>query len=153
MEFLKGVLPLLSVRRETDFWFQMNTRFLSLLIVLSAASLLAFFEYLALEYFLFWRFFWYDIMMHILGGIVIGTTYAWGARYVIPTAWRRTFLKLGAALLFTIAIGVLWEVFEYMLDIAGSRFLPYPADTMKDMANDIIGGILGYFLIKRTAHE
>lgn len=131
----------------------MNTRFISLLVVLSAAFLLAFFEYLALQYFLFWKFFWYDIMMHVLGGIVIGTTYAWGARYIIPIGWRRAFLNLGAAVLFTIAIGVLWEVFEYILGIAGSRFLPYPADTMKDMVNDIIGGTAGYFLIKRIAHE
>jgi hypothetical protein len=47
---------------------------------------------------------------------------------------------------FTLAIGIGWELFEYSEGIAFPRYFSYPADTIKDLVMDLVGGALGWFL-------
>jgi hypothetical protein len=83
---------------------------------------------------------WYDIFMHILGGFSIGFSVAaamelHGGRI----GWRRTLI-----LAVVLAAGIAWEIFEAYYDIAGAPFgtHAYWIDTVKDLIDDFIGGLL-----------
>jgi len=105
-----------------------------------AAFLLALLTWIAIWQSLYWRLWWFDIPMHILGGVWAGLCAAW------LTARREEGFSLLWCLVFTLAIGIGWELFEYSEGIAFPRYFSYPADTIKDLVMDLVGGALGWFL-------
>lgn len=92
--------------------------------------------YFGMQLRFFWKISWWDIPLHILGGMWAGFFCMWVARYF----YRR--LTLTHVILGAFLIGVGWEVFEYVLGIGGSPFMSYPVDTAKDLFDDIVGGFL-----------
>ena len=79
---------------------------------------------------------WYDIPLHVFAGVAIG---AWGS----ALAARREFSVRSAVLLvlaLALCVGVAWEVYEYMAGLA--RVHGYWQDTIKDMADDLLGALL-----------
>ena len=98
------------------------------------------------EHYLF-IYFWFDILLHILGGLWVAVLGAWAFSRlgVHVTFWQ----LLGLAL----AVGIAWEMFEYLFGIGGSNFMSYQADTLKDLADDCVGGALGFFLLRITARD
>ena len=91
----------------------------------------------------FWTIWWWDILLHVLGGIWAGLLGAWVAGFF---GIRITLMR---CILFALAIGVGWEIFEYVNGLDGSIFMSYTADTVKDMSDDILGGALAYYLVRR----
>jgi hypothetical protein len=79
---------------------------------------------------------WVDIPLHLLGGLAIGF-------WACAVAARLVFSPRGA-LLFSLAsfavLGSLWELFEYIFDIAGAG--SWIADTFGDLVVGALGAIL-----------
>ncbi len=96
-----------------------------------------------LEEGLVFRLWWFDILLHLLGGF-------WS---VLALAWFFSFfgIRLSFWQLFAcgLAVGLAWEAFEYAFDIGGSNFMSYQADTAKDLIDDCLGGSLGAYLALR----
>ncbi len=89
-------------------------------------------QYYALEFYWYWTYWWLDIVMHITGGVVIGLLVA---HYVSPR-----FVRIVAL---TLLVGVLWEVFEYVLGI--SRVEPnFHFDSTLDLVMDVVGACIAY---------
>jgi hypothetical protein len=64
----------------------------------------------ALEHFLFWKYWWMDIVLHVLGGIIIGGTSLYISQYgIFKPLSRRPFL---VAIPFAATVVVGWEIFE-----------------------------------------
>ena len=65
-----------------------------------------------------------------------------GDRYAAP-AWAITFISI----CFAIAIGVVWEIFEYFMDQSFGLNMQKSGlhDTMWDLIADLIGGTIGAF--------
>ena len=76
---------------------------------------------------------WWDIVLHFLGGLWIGM-------WVIGLS-RIQKIKLDYKIIISLvfAVGFAWEVFEYFLGIGGSAFMSYRLDTAKDLLNDCLG--------------
>ena len=112
------------------------------LLFLQAAVvfLTVFLYHLGIEQRLFWSLWWYDIPMHILGGTWAALCIAWIA------SWWGKRLSVAQFVLAAFVIGAGWEVFEKVLGIAGSPFMSYPVDTVKDLIDDCIGGAIAYVL-------
>lgn len=106
----------------------------------------AFFHFPGLDgwYMQYW---WYDIFMHILGGLAIGLLLASVAR-VFSWRPRRLFWYI---VIGTLCIGLAWEYFEIHYRLTGhpigSRL--YYIDTVIDVIDDIIGGCIAFLLVKR----
>lgn len=96
--------------------------------------------YFGLDKQYFWTVSWWDVLLHILGGIWAG----------LFGAWLGTILGIRVTLIrcmvFAFAIGTVWEVFEYVAGMGGSVFMSYQLDTAKDLLDDTIGGALAYYL-------
>ena len=81
---------------------------------------------------------YYDIIMHILGGIGISLAVFYvfkNPKYIIPL---------------TILAGIAWELFEIYYNIAGARLWTkaYYLDTAKDLLDDFLGSAIVFTILK-----
>jgi hypothetical protein len=97
---------------------------------------------------LYWTFWWFDIVVHFLGGVWIAATGFW---VYYMSLWRggtppvRVIRFFAVTVFCSVIVGVLWELFEYG---AGLTFvLPgvdYQTDTLADIGMDVVGGLCAY---------
>lgn len=110
-------------------------------------------HFIGAQYFLYWHFWWFDILLHFLGGVWVAATCFWlyyfsGLVKVQVISPRYFFLVpfVGALI-----VGVAWEVFEYL---TGLTFvipgIDYKVDTICDIGMDVIGGMVVYLYYRLT---
>ena len=107
------------------------------------ASVFALVHWFAVGASLYWHFWWFDILMHFWGGILI----ALGV--VALTTFRRITIKpsYGLVLAVSLFIVISWEFFEWQVGL----FVPelhFP-DAIYDVSLGIVGGLLGYWILRR----
>ncbi|MDH5442648.1 MAG: hypothetical protein OEX08_03575 [Candidatus Nomurabacteria bacterium] len=96
---------------------------------------------LAMRFYWYWAFPWFDIMMHGLGGIFLGIMAGWMLSIKQKTNWIH-YIFFGIIMAFVVGFG--WELLEGGLDmINGSHLQPDRLDTITDLLSDSIGGIVG----------
>ena len=116
--------------------------------------LIAFLHITGMNYFWYWKFFWFDILTHFLGGLWVGLAVLWLGNYLLED-WklnkRQTMFFVLCAVVF---IGISWEVFEYVNGITVANKKGYWSDTYLDIIMDLIGGVLaglyGWRMLKKT---
>lgn len=92
---------------------------------------------------------WFDIPMHILGGMFLALTA--GALFfktLLPLSFKE---RMVIILLFVLIVGLGWELFEYFVQnfIKGDQLVSFP-DSVKDMMMDLFGGVVAsYFVFRR----
>lgn len=108
----------------------------------------------ALYFFWYWSVWWYDILVHTLGGVWIGGM----ALFILlgkggekrNSLFMRFFLPLVA----TALIGILWEAYEWNVDqIILFRFQGDMIDTLSDIGADISGGFIATLLWARQNRQ
>lgn len=81
---------------------------------------------------------WWDSLAHAVGGFwVVLCAVIIGRSFKIR-------LSLVQCLLAAFLLGLVWEIYEYFVDIYGSVFLSYAYDTGKDFILDMLGGALAW---------
>lgn len=105
---------------------------------------LAVIDFLAIQFSLFWVYWWFDIPMHMLGGATVALGYQ--SRFMLKRVVTELSFTLPATILFVMAVGVSWEIYEYVV----GAIVPfgYAFDTIKDLTDDFIGGIIGYYVAR-----
>lgn len=87
----------------------------------------------------------YDVIVHGLGGLGIGYLLLFVAQKVLPT--YISFWKVFLFVLFSsLFIGLVWEIFEYVYDIAVIPREDYVTDTLMDLFMDMFGSLTAVFL-------
>lgn len=86
-----------------------------------------------------------------LGFVVVVAIDKYAESIFLPRAFLVLFIVM-----FTMAVGVIWEIVEYMIDSLTTSHLQYSLeDTMKDLLFDTIGGLLiasaGAYYLNHTA--
>lgn len=122
---------------------------LAMLVVLSGC--IALLHFAALKDFYYWRLWWFDVLMHFLGGVLIGTASIWLlSRFGTHYSSILTYIYI--ALFAAFVVGVLWELFEGAIGLFHyEEFFP---DTLYDLFMDSSGGIIsglicGFFVRKQ----
>lgn len=90
---------------------------------------------------LYFEYYWFSAIMHLLGGSILGLLWLWfvGRAGKSHSVWT--------TLAFVLFIGVSWEIFEYVFDIAyAGRY--YAIDTSVDILMDVLGALLMYVFFK-----
>lgn len=121
---------------------------LQLILFLATLATLAITHNLAIEFYLYWKYPWLDVLTHFLGGISVVLGYAslpFFRMFRMRLAER--FQKPGFYLFVVLIIGIIWEIFEVKagIMILDETFLP---DTTLDLLMDVFGGIIGYGLVR-----
>lgn len=110
--------------------------------------LVAVLHYIALTLYFYWTISWFDILMHLLGGYLIGLI----ALYLLVNFLDKEIISnrkisLILVLSFVLIIGLgweLWEVFMNFTDILEDRL-----DTAIDIVMDTIGGYFAFLYGKK----
>lgn len=107
-------------------------------------------------YDLYW---WWDIMLHTLSGIILGIlgflmVYILNQEKKIKVNLAPGFVAL-FTFMFAVAIGAIWEITEFLIDITfDANTQKGNTDTMTDLIVDTLGAlfvsILGYFYMKKV---
>lgn len=128
------------------------------LILLGAISVITALHYCGIIFDWYDTVLWFDIPMHLIGGMFIGTLFVYIFRIrneLLKTGSLFVFVILGVS--FTVLIGVLWEFYELLADvIILKRYLLLDApggihfDTLKDLLYDIAGGAIVLILFAKT---
>ncbi len=119
--------------------------FIFILIVI-----IAFLNYIALENFLYWRFWWFDILMHFLGGFWVSLTALWLFYFSsFVKNYRKNLIDIFIiSLTSVLVVGIGWEVFEFVIETSFSN--NYVADTILDLIMDVVGSLVITFLLLKT---
>ncbi len=116
-------------------------------ITILFSALLYYLHKLALDNHLYMQFWFYDIMMHFLGGVCVALLL-----YCVAVFFNCRFLlnKLSQIIILTFIIGVFWELFEVYYKIAGHPLnsWAYKLDTTKDLIMDTLGSVLVWIIVK-----
>ncbi len=113
-------------------------RYSWLLPALLLSTLIAVLQHYAIANYLYWHYPWFDVPMHLLGGVVIATVLV-----AFFHEFRPKLFVVAAA-----AIFVGWEVFEFLLGFP--REANYVFDTSLDLLNDTLGATLVYAIARIT---
>jgi hypothetical protein len=101
-------------------------------------------NWLGTHFRLYFQLWWYDVMMHFLGGLWLALSAIWFYFFsgVVKEPNTDTFTKFAVPLLAAALIGVAWEIFEVLV---GAPTLINPAfDTVKDLTMDLLGAALAH---------
>ena len=115
------------------------------------AILIAVLHSLAITFFLYWYYWWFDIPLHFLGGFCVGLLSLWIARQNFRRDFPVSSLQvLLVALMGAIVIGSAWELFEYIAGFTFDSMGNYKLDVIKDLTMDAFGGYIAhlFFLLK-----
>lgn len=107
----------------------------------------------ALYFFWYWSIWWFDILMHILGGVwVSGMTLWWYLFSYNKGEKRSSYAMYLIPFTSVLIIGVLWEFFEFGLDTFITIQNNDVVDTLSDIGSDISGGFLAVLYILRKTY-
>lgn len=121
-----------------------------LLIILALSIVFKILHLFVFEYFLFWRFWWFDTIMHFLGGVLVALVVIWTLRHIqkLEELIQRQKYFWSVVLLVVFAVGVSWEVFELIAGLQPAQ--NYVLDTGSDLLMDIVGGSIACILLFKT---
>lgn len=109
--------------------------------------------YLALKFYFYWIWEWFDMFMHFLGGLWVVLFFVWllffsGFRKInINEIKKRKFFFIS---IFAVLItGLLWEIFEIYISFVSIEEYGYALDTILDLMMDLIGGITAFVYINQ----
>ena len=102
-------------------------------------------HWLALTNNYYWAIWWYDIMMHFLGGCLVALILLWLDRWQ-GTTLITTFVH---AFLWIMVVGLAWEIYELSFGLTFVVANGYLSDTMLDLIMNTIGATTVYFIFQR----
>lgn len=107
-------------------------------------ALIAILHILAIELYFYWALWWFDVLIHFLGGLWIGLSVLW---FVFLSGYVTRFqLQYTNALILTllsiIVVAVGWEVFEFFVENPLEE--NYVFDTITDLIMGTLGALSGY---------
>ncbi len=104
-------------------------------------GLLALLHYLALEFFLYWRFIWIDLVMHFFGGAVVALGCFTLKDFIrgIPVRFLYVVPVISAVLI----VSLLWEIFEIYIGVPVLE-PGFGRDAIFDILSALLGGFVGF---------
>ncbi len=96
---------------------------------------------------LYWHLWWFDLPMHLVGGVVVALVWLTLCDVRLPLV--QCVATYWATLRFVILAVVVWELFEVWAGIPIEA--DYGLDTAIDVALGLLGGHVGYYLGDRLS--
>lgn len=111
---------------------------------------LAILHFAAVKFYFYWTYWWYDVVMHSLAGIIGGFATYWtlfsSGNFFSRSNSRRVIIWSVVILVFI--AGVAWEIFEYKNGFTDSHE-GYVLDTLNDLILDTTGALIAVLLSLR----
>ena len=121
------------------------------LFIIILSFIVAVAHVVALNFYFYWTFWWFDLSVHFLGGLWVALTSLWISLFIYSEKEldrRKTFFIVFTAI---VVVGGLWEAFEYFAGISpGDNFI---MDTTTDILMDLLGASAGLLYFRKTMSE
>ena len=123
-----------------------------LFTALFLSAVLSILNLLGLHFYFYWIYWWFDVVMHFMAGIIGGLATYW---VLVHSGffWKQgkgsPRLQILAVFICVFIVGVAWEVMEYVSHTAGSSQESYAVDTMNDLILDSAGAIIAALIAGR----
>ncbi|PIR85183.1 hypothetical protein COU15_02115 [Candidatus Kaiserbacteria bacterium CG10_big_fil_rev_8_21_14_0_10_45_20] len=101
----------------------------------------------AYRYSLYFTVEWFDMMMHFLGGFLVGSSIGWLLRFEVPIGLRSLLPTFWIIIIGVLSVALAWEAFELVAGIAPS--IGYQKDTIEDIMLGLIGAVVAYGIFKK----
>ena len=106
-------------------------------------------NWLAVTFYFYWIYWWYDVLMHFLGGIAEGLAAYWvlfHSGIFFHGRFKSEVASVLSVLLCVMVVATAWEYFEYIFNITDSHE-GYYFDTFNDLvlgaSGAVIAGLIG----------
>lgn len=114
------------------------------------------FQVVANYFYWYWRIWWFDMPMHFAGGLWVGLSALWfvflSGRFK-RNPQQNTLSVLIIGVFSVLAIAILWEIFEYGVQIVLPRGTPHDIlDTTIDIFLGLVGGLVASFAFLRKGY-
>jgi len=133
--------------------FKQKPFIFSFLILLVLIAL----HYFGSYYSLYWKFGWFDSVVHIFSGLWAALLILWLCSILqqinsLKEYKAKAFL---VAFVSAVLIGIIWELVENFYQVTYTSFDGYYLDTAMDILNDGLGGVLAflYFIRRRRCED
>ena len=115
------------------------------ILSIALALLLLILHTLASDYSWYWVYPWFDMVMHLLGGLSLGFLFVFMYSAFKPDLLNKTTSdKVWYIVIPVCAIVIAWEIFEYAYDVHNAT--QYVIDTGIDLLLGVGGSILGLMI-------
>ncbi|MFZ2038458.1 MAG: hypothetical protein WAV11_00775 [Minisyncoccia bacterium] len=106
-------------------------------------------HFFALEYFLYWRLYWFDTVVHFLAGAGVGFFVYWLGQEILSKIKGSFSIYFKHLIYLVLALIVIigWEIFEYSFHISDSRGYYFVA-TGKDVLSGLVGCLSALYFLK-----
>jgi hypothetical protein len=128
---------------------------LSIWVIAALGLFIFFFNLLATYWHLFFLIWWLDIPLHILGGMWVALS-AFVIYYRSHYAGHKNHSALfvvSFAICTALSVGLLWELYEFVVDRAMATNDIQLADSLKDLFDDFLGGIVAAVIFLRKGYN
>ncbi len=119
-------------------------------LFLRAVSILVlvyFLNYLAEIFYFHWTVWWYDVILHHLGGACAGTAFLYFYFNFLIISKFEKLKAIKLTFIFVLFVGVVWEIYELLHgDTSFSDGIYYYRDTVSDLIADSNGGFFAVYL-------
>lgn len=127
----------------------MNQRLRLLINILGLSVVLFIGHKLALRANLYWTTAWADVIMHSIGGALLGTVFT----YLLSFKYKLESISLKQIIGFAFIVGIIWELFELYTGQTFYYDKGYIIDTLGDIFFDIFGAYLAHLFLIDTQDE
>jgi hypothetical protein len=124
-----------------------------LAIVLVFIAIIAFLHEGAIYFRLYFQVWWFDVLLHFLGGawIALASLWIYGFSGIAKSPRKDFFSTFAVALLAVFSVGILWELFEVAI---GAPLAANPSyDVVKDLIMDALGGLVAHAFFINAVDE
>lgn len=105
-------------------------------------------QFTLLQLFMYWRYPWIDIPMHLAGGIIVGLGVFAARDLHVPLFAYLT--KPRRAILVVFLVAALWEILEYVSGMSQVED-NFVGDTSLDLVLGLLGGMIGIWIGRKLA--
>lgn len=121
---------------------------------LALAAAIYILHMLANALYLYWIYWWFDVLMHFTVGVTVGLISYWVLFYsgLLFDDLRGKWFRILAVAACILVAGVAWEVFEYVYGITDSHE-GYVLDTVNDLILDVAGAVLPVLIVLRKRNN
>jgi len=107
------------------------------------------FHYIALAQEYYWSIWWYDMVMHFLGGMWVALFALWLVNTPYLLYFKKFLSSTLSLIVVTFIVGFLWEILELILGFTSLAAADYWSDTIIDLIMDVLGAGFIALIIKK----
>ena len=109
-------------------------------------------HFLSVSFYLYWQFWWLDIVMHLIAGFWVTSFILWSLFFlgVWKDPLQKSAIYLYSSIIFTILIALGWEIFEVKISLTFVKGSFYLIDAFSDVLTTAIGSFLASWWLKKA---